>query len=141
MWPLFLIGGVVIVGGWLWGASKVVSKSPPLAHDPPVSPGITDPRVVGFIQDPTIQNSQGFHVGDLVEVNAVQGSSDLFLTQMGLKVGSTVMLDPVLMRVVKVGFDDAGNDLQGGVMAFFENASSRPQAIPVPLNKLIKVRA
>lgn len=33
MWPLFLIGGVVIVGGWLWGASKVVSGAPPLAHD------------------------------------------------------------------------------------------------------------
>jgi len=50
MWPLFLIGGVVIVGGWLWGASKVVSKSPPLTHD-------------------TFTASGKIQVGDIVEVS------------------------------------------------------------------------
>jgi len=52
MWPLFLIGGVVIVGGWLWGASKVASNAPPLAHD-----SFTSPTKI--------------QVGDIVTVSAV----------------------------------------------------------------------
>jgi hypothetical protein len=47
MWPLFLIGGAVIVGGWLWGASKVVSKSPPLNTGiPPQTQGTVDPNTL-----------------------------------------------------------------------------------------------
>ena len=41
----------MIVGGWLWGASKGVSKSPPLAHD-------------------TFTSSAKIQVGDIVTVSA-----------------------------------------------------------------------
>jgi hypothetical protein len=51
MWPLFLIGGVVIVGGWLWGASKVAGNAPPLTHD-------------------TFTSTAKIQVGDIVTVSA-----------------------------------------------------------------------
>ena len=68
MWPLFLIGGVVIVGGWLWGASKVVSKSPPLAHD-------------------TFTSSAKIQVGDIVEVALL--STELADTEQIVRVPGT----------------------------------------------------
>lgn len=33
MWPFFFVGGAVILGGWLWGASKVATKAPPFANN------------------------------------------------------------------------------------------------------------
>jgi len=69
MWPLFLIGGAVIVGGWLWGASKVVSKSPPLAHD-------------------TFTSSAKIQVGDIVEVALV--STDIAATEQIMDVPARV---------------------------------------------------
>jgi len=121
MWWLLLIpvavAAVVVQGLRKPNVPANASAGVPIATG---NLGIRDP---GFIQSVALQNSPELHPGDLIEVNAVQGSSDLFLRQFGLTRNGSTFLDPVLMRITNIEQTDNGEDIRGrALVAFFVNA-------------------
>jgi hypothetical protein len=101
MWPLFLIGGAVIVGGWLWGASKVASNAPPLARD-------------------TFTSPTKIQVGDIVDVALV--STDTADTETSVQVPANLP-DPFenlpSADLAKVKALDASGAFDAGVLGKF----------------------
>jgi hypothetical protein len=132
MWPLFLIGGVVIVGGWLWGASKVASNAPPLAAPD------------------TFTTSAKIQVGDIVTVALVSAEPTGTETAIDLPPG-TVVPEPkvtpadevTLAALDKTASSGGTGDFQvtaTGLLAPGGSAKGQPISIGILVNPPISFR-